>query len=259
MRTILFRPDDTPPAGGADPGAGADDGRPDWLPDKFKSPEDLARSYSEAERELGRLRSETERQQREFSEALAAIGENQPPQQTWNPTQDPTIAAYNRALEEGDGAAALAISLQVQQAAMQQQFEQFAERFAPQMQQASAADREMALRLAEQQVSAGFGERWNEEIAPKLSERLAARPDLLPTTPSVEGYAAALREQANLVEAERIVAQNRAAEAERAAKLAAQTLSNDSARIPTDTDEKKAQWDAIKKAQIGGYERLVGG
>ena len=48
---------------------GGDDSRPEWLPDKFKSPEEMAKAYSALETKLGQG-SETEASQEEQTEAL---------------------------------------------------------------------------------------------------------------------------------------------------------------------------------------------
>jgi len=51
----------------------ADPDRPEWLPEKFKSPEDLAKAYSELESKLGKANT-TEEAQGEAEEAMSNAG-----------------------------------------------------------------------------------------------------------------------------------------------------------------------------------------
>ncbi len=148
--------------------------------------------------------------------------------------------------------------MQVNQAQLGQMRDEIVAQLQPQMHQASQADRRMALQLAEQQVGAQFGDRWETEIAPKLNERLAERPNLLPQSADPDELAAALHDQAMILEGERLSALELSRAQERAAKLAAQTLDSSTARFPVDTDEKKAEWAQVKNAQTGGYGRLIG-
>src|SRR5262245_32427402 len=83
---------------------------PEWVAEKFRGAENpieaQARSYAEAEKEMGRLRSEQERQQREFSEALSQLAQEQQErqqqyqQQQYTPQTDPLLSAAQRAYEE---------------------------------------------------------------------------------------------------------------------------------------------------------------
>ena len=97
---------------------------PDWVEERFRSAENpveaQARSYAEAQREMNRVRSESERQQREFSEALASLSAQPEPQQQYAPQQDPLLQAAQRAYEEGDVTTLLAIQAQISQAATAQ-------------------------------------------------------------------------------------------------------------------------------------------
>lgn len=236
------------------------DERPDWLPDKFKSAEDMARSYTELESAHGRLRSEAETQREQFSAALAAIDEpdeRQPQQGQWSPQADPTMIAMQNALEQGDAATFAAIQLQLNQAAIQQTIADALKPLQDQFASANTVDKDVALRLAEQQVAGQFGDEW-AEIAPKVTERLR-NPNVLPQVPTVEGYAAAISEQAKLVRYETLEARDRAFEAERQAKLQAQTLGGGVARTQTDTDAKKQEWQDVVNADVQSYSKLVGG
>src|SRR5262245_13207706 len=176
-----------------------EEGPPEWVAEKFRGADNpveaQARSYAEAEREMSRMRSENERQQREFSEALASLSaqeqerarEQQFQQQQYQPQSDPLLQAAQRAYEEGDVTTLLAIQAQISQAATAQILDQRLGQLDERFQGVTAQDRELSLRMAEEQVQRVFGEdRW-AELAPKVQEQLSHRP--LPQTPSVEGYA----------------------------------------------------------------------
>lgn len=232
--------------------------RPEWLPQQFETPEALAKSYDEARREMDRLRSENERQSREFSEALSRIeaAQQTPPQQQYNPNADPLIIAAQNAWDTGDVPTFMAINAQVNQAAISQVLDQRLGQLNEQLGSATAQDREIALRMAGQKVAAEYGDRW-AEIVPELNERIN-RPGVQPTSASIEAYEQMLREQAQIVDYPRIQAQLTQAEQDRLAKLQAQTLDGGTARVPLTANKDKAAWDEIRNANNGDYGSLVG-
>jgi hypothetical protein len=65
--------------------------RPEWLPEKFKSAEDMANAYSELEKKLGQPASEEEQQAEE---------EPQQQQETENENDKPEAGNYNEAVVE---------------------------------------------------------------------------------------------------------------------------------------------------------------
>ncbi len=236
--------------------------RPEWLAETFASAEDQAKAYNDAVKEMKRaqsdanqLRQDMDRQAQQFADSLSAF-EAQPAQQNWNPGTDPTIAAYQRALEEGDAASALAIQMQVSDARMaqilDQRFQQLEERLTP----AQHANQEATLLLAEQQVAPDFGDRW-PEVAAQINDSVRARLAGI-ANPSVEAYAQAIRESAQLAEYDRMKQSEAAAQADRLAKLNAQTLSGSTARTPTDTDAKKQEWGEVVAADSHSWSKVVG-
>lgn len=107
--------------------------RPEWLPDKFKQPEDLARSYSELESKLG----EQGRQLSELQQALEA--QQQQPDYGYDPTGQPygyldPAQEYIAQLYEENPVEATRFVLQQELAQMQQQAQQQAQ-FQAQQQQ----------------------------------------------------------------------------------------------------------------------------
>lgn len=234
--------------------------RPAWLPEKFESGEAFAQSYAEAEKEMARLRNDSQRQEREFTEALqrieASTAQRQP---AYNPQQDPLLSAAQRAWDDGDMATFMAINAQVSQVATRDILKEELKDLREAQGGATNADKEIAFRLAEQQVAPIWGDRWSADLAPKLNDLIAANPSLLPATPSVEGYAQALTSLAKQIDYDRLSAAQTAQDQERAAKLQANTLGASTARVPTNTDEKKQAWEEIKGADNRGWSNLVGG
>lgn len=233
---------------------------PDWVEERFRSAENpveaQARSYAEAQREMNRVRSESERQQREFSEALSSLSA-QPEQPQYAPQSDPLLAAAQRAYEEGDVTTLLAIQAQISQAATAQILDQRLGQLDERFQGVTAQDREISLRMAEEQVQRVFGEeRWTQ-LAPKVQEQLSSRP--LPQTPSVEVYASHLLDLARLADYDRLTQANAALEEERRAKLNAQTLDGGGARVQLTAPRDEDGWAEIKNADSGSWNRVVGG
>ncbi len=220
--------------------------RPEWLNETFASPEDQAKAYNDAVREMKRaqsdanqLRQDMDRQAQQFADSLSAFDQQQPAQQ-WNPQTDPTINAYQRALEEGDAASALAIQMQVSEARTAQMLDDRLRAFEERMSPQQHANQEATLLLAEQQIAPEFGDRW-PEVAAQINDTVRGRLAGI-SNPSVEAYAQAIRESAQLAEYDRLVKEQGRLDAERMAKLNAQTMNGSTARTPTDTDAKKAEW-----------------
>jgi hypothetical protein len=236
---------------------------PEWVAEKFRSADNpleaQARGYAEAEREMTRLRSEYERQQKEFSEALSSLAAQEPQYQQqpqYAPQSDPLLSAAQRAYEEGDVTTLLAIQAQISQAATAQILDQRLGQFDERFQANTAQDRELSLRMAEEQVQRVFGEERWQELAPKVQQELQSRP--LPATPSVEGYASHILDVARLVDYDRLTQANAALEKERQAKLNAQTLDNGAARVQVTARKDEDMWNEIKKADAGGWGSIVG-
>lgn len=232
--------------------------RPEWLPDQFKTGEDLAKSYDESRREMDRLRSELDNERKQFTEALQRL-ESQPPvqQQAYNPTQDPLIAEYGQAIESGDYARAVMIQAAISQQATAAVLDQKLDALKPALTAQDEAQRDVAFRLAEERVAAKFGERWTGELQPQVYQMLRDRPHWVPQAATVDGYASVLEEAASIIESGRIVAEQRAAEADRQAKLAAQGITGQGARPQITADEAVAEWEKIKNAPVSSYQNLI--
>jgi hypothetical protein len=248
-------PDETPTDSTEEQSVEAE--RPEWLPEKFETPEALAKSYSEMERKLteqGQEKSNLEMQLEDLYGRLEAV-EQQPHQQqpAYNPSTDPLLIAYQNAMENGDYQAALAIQLGLTQQVAQQQIAQ-----APKPEQPANQDDAWAY-IAEQTAiqKVGGAEEWAQ-----YRDRVEAEAN----NESWEGLSAQqagnkLARIYRMVKADDVLNNQKTvaeqqAEAERQAKLAAQTMPGSSGRPPQPTRDEAAA-EAIKKAaRENSYENL---
>lgn len=230
----------------------------DW-PEEFKSPQDLLKSYQEIRPQMNRLQTQLEQERNQFSEALQTMEQmrpqNQPQQPVYNPQQDPILTSYQEALDSGDARAMLAINMELQQRLVQKHMGEMQQQQTQRFQQANDTDREVAITLATERVARDYND-W-EDLAPKIGEVLQARPHWIPENVSVEGFERALREAADLVNAQQLIAENKRQESARQEKLQAQGLQGESGRAQTPEQQQK-EWDKIKAINLGGYSGLLG-
>jgi leucyl aminopeptidase (aminopeptidase T) len=179
--------------------------RPEWLPDKFTSPEELARSYSEAEQRLVQLQSEVERQRSEFSEAINNLGQIQQeaPPQRYDPQQDPLLQQYQMAVDNGDAQAMLAIQLELNRQIARQEAQNVAQQIGPQLSKSQEDARNQAITLATERVARNY-DNW-DDLAPEIGEFLQARPHWIPEEASVDRFEQVLIEAANTIEANKMI------------------------------------------------------
>lgn len=218
--------------------------RPDWLPDKFKSPEAFVESYTNLEREF------TTRNQRigELEETVEQLMEQQQQQYAQqqpaaDPTGHPLVAAYARAMEDGDYANAALIQAQI---AMEVQAAQQAQQPQPE------EDLGPVTEMAEMAMRRKWGDNY-DALEAAATEILQANPHIVPdgTLAGVkQGLDTALRlaHAEQLAQEHQTLAEQQAkAEEGRQRKLAAQTASGSGPR-PAPPDEQKAAWEQIVKA-----------
>src|SRR5215471_4429897 len=125
--------------------------RPDWLLDKFKSVDDQARSYSEAEQRLVALQAQLDQEREQFSSALQNMESMREQelatqqQQSWDPNANPLIQNFQRALDEGDAQALLAMQLELNRQVMRQEMQSAMQEFGGKVDRNQDAEREMAI------------------------------------------------------------------------------------------------------------------
>jgi len=235
--------------------------RPEWLLEKFESPEAQAQAYAEAEREMGRMREEMARERDQFQSALQnlealRLEEPQRPQQAYAPENDPLLQQYQNALDMGDARALLAINLELNRQMTQQAIAEGMKDLSGRVERQGDVDREVAITMATERVARQH-EDW-EEIAPEVGRLLQANNEWIPTNSSIEAYEKAIGQAARVVKAERYMASRDSEERTRQEKLASQGLTGGAARVATQ-EELNREWDAVKNAKLTGYSGLFGG
>lgn len=140
--------------------------RPDWLPDKFKEPEQLVRSYSELESKLGEQGKTISDLQRQLEETAAAQQQQQQPygyEQPW------TTDEYLAQVYEENPVEAMRLTVAQQLQEMQQHAymaqQQYAQQQAPLVQAQEATQAEVIAEISENRVA----QRYDDY--PQFSER----------------------------------------------------------------------------------------
>ena len=239
--------------------SGDDDQRPEWLPEKFKSPEDLAKSYTELERKLteeGENRSNLEAQlgdlYEQFESSQQAAQQAQRP--AYDPSTDPTLLAYEQAMENGDYRAALAIQAGLMQTIVQQQ--------TPAQPQENPRDYEAWAFVAEQTAiqQVGGADEWAQYKDQVLAEAKAENFDNLSAQQAGQRLARIwkMAKADDVLNNQQTVAQQQA-EAERQRKLDAQSISGSGGHPPAPTKDEQTVSSIIKAAKEGTYSALTSG
>jgi hypothetical protein len=230
--------------------------RPDYLLDKFDSPEEQARGYAEAEKEMRRMRDEMERERNQFAEALTNLQSIQEPApQQYSPENDPYLNRYQEALDSGDARAMLAMNLELQRQITQETIQNSMKEFSGTLQQTQDVDREVAITLATEKVARNY-EDW-DEIAPDVGRILQENQEWIPNRASIDGYEKAISQAARIVLSDRVLNESRRLEAARQEKLNNQGLVGEGSRDMS-PEQKAAEWDRIKSINLGGYTGLLG-
>jgi len=240
--------------------AAEQDGRPEWLPDQFKTPEDLAKSYDESRREMDRLRSSLDEERQQFAAALErieAVQQQPAPAEGLDPRTNQLLTQYQQAVESGDAAAQLAITLGLQQDMMNQALEERFKTLEPKLGEAAQADRTIAFELASERVAKAYGDDWGELKEP-VQAWLREHQSWLPAVNDPNAFEVVIREAASTVVNEKAATRLKELEADRAAKLSAATATGSGqGRFPTATDDKKQQWQEIKDAPVISYADMM--
>lgn len=228
------------------------DERPAWLPEKFKSEEDFAKSYGALEEEL-RQRGNREREmagRMEQLEALAMEAQRQPQAQADDPM---AVYADELALarENGDARREAELHAWLVQQTIGQAFQGNQQRMQAEQAPFMQAQHEMLAVQAKTEMTRRYDD-WQEK-EDRIAQLLESDPDLLPDSAlaSYQGTVNALERAYKLVEVEDLRAQMEtmreqgvtAADVSRAKKLSTQTLSGSSGRPgePSEADRHLAE------------------
>ena len=227
------------------------DERPDWLPDNFKSPEDLASSYKELQGEFTRTRQQMKEQQEAWEDFL--VQQQQAQEQAQFQQQLPSIQEQLYADYEQDP---VATTGRLVQAAVAQAFQQYAQ---PDPRSVEAQSQVYG-ELATQKLQAQYSD-WND-YKDKISDEIRANPELYPeslfTTP--QGIQKALDRAYKAAKLDTLASSTEETIEEqiarqRAAKLQAQTLSGAAGRPPAQ-DQWEQRWEQIQSAPSRSYRDL---
>lgn len=253
--TLAFQATPDPAAGGEKP-----DERPAWLPENFKTPEDLAKAYDESRKEMNRAQTERDQERQQFAAALEAMEQRRPVITPQN-GDDPNLAAFTQAIESGDAAAMFRIQTEAAAAKTTERMEKLLEEkfgnIQPVLDQQQQAQREASIRMAEDVVARNLPDGQYAELLPEISKAVQEHPHYLPAQASVEGYAAAILDVAKLVQHDKLQAQITALETERAEKLQAQTVQGAGRPSAFSEDEQKAEFERIKNTKTGSFAEVM--
>lgn len=226
--------------------------RPEWLPDNFKSPEDLASSYKELERKLGELGTKASRVEELEAKAARADEWEQwyERQQQEQRSGDPR-EKFLEVWEDPDRQPELVLHLAERLAAAEQRLEQVGKK-GP-----DPATTELAAEYAETRMRQTHAD-W-DTYRDQISEVVRENPRILglteQSTPAqlAQGLDAVywmVKGRASATDQGQ--AASNAAEAARIALEQAQTMTGGSARPATQTPDQE-YWDRIAAANSGGY------
>ncbi len=229
----------------------AEPARPDWLPEQFADERALAESYREAQRKISQQGQElaAERQRREELEALTEQ-QRAPAYQQPATEVDMLVSAYERAEEEGDSRAKLAITARLNELQLEARFQQ-------QQSSQPGPDLDQISFNAEQRVRTKHGEAY-DKYKDEVVARLQADPSFyfgdeqknLTLADVEKGIETALAfvQRDHLVQETAGLAQKQTeAEAARLRKLEAQSATGAGPR-PAPRGEAEKAWERIVNA-----------
>lgn len=245
----LFRfdtPDDAGAAAAAgDPaaaGEGADDGRPDWLPERFKTVDDFVSSYEHAQSKIG----EQNQVIGELRQQVTAIQESIQ-QQSQQHQQHDIEEQLIEALESGDGRQQLATMAWLAAEAARMH----AAQMQPQQPAVPQSNADILAFAAEQTLSARYQD-WGE-YADDIGKLVAEHNLSIPPDATLEQVVAGREWLYKLARAERFEREQAASQQQgQQAKLAAQTMGGAGVRPATMTDDE-AYAARIRAAGGGSY------
>lgn len=217
------------------------DERPAWLPQNFKSPEDLARSYQYAQGELTQTKQQLSVLQQQVQE-LAEAREHTRAAEQYSTIEEQLAEA----IESGDPRQQLATMAWLAKEAARAELSQY--------QPAQAAPDTEVIAMAVNQKMREKYDDW-DDLRGDIGQVVQDNPGLLPIgdTPSVSDLTRGLDAVYRIAKANRVLSSAdsiRAVESEasRLAKNAAQTITGASQRPATMTPEQEL-WESIKSAE----------
>lgn len=216
--------------------------RPEWLPENFTSPEDLARSYSEAQRKI----TEQAQQMKGLEDAVNTMREQQEQFIASQNQPDPEMVQSQwQEMLEADPVNTVA---QIAAASAQQAIQQYQQQQQPVGENLTA----LVAAYADQTLQAKYGQDWEDNKA-KVGEIIQSNPlfqnDQFWTNP--QSATAALENAYKLARTDEILSGNTVVQQQmndtRQMKLAAQTANGASGSHAAPADDQ-SEWERIKNA-----------
>lgn len=228
--------------------------RPEWLPDNFNSPEDLAKSYGELRSEFTQTKQQLRAQQEQVEQLLAAKEEEPADDNFIQTSQDQIQAAY-----EQDPVATMAwLAQQAAEAAYKQHAK--ANQPDPAIMETQAL---VAGKYAEEEVTARYSDfdQYREKVAQEITDNPDLYPEDLFKTPASIAKALTRAYKAvklDTLEADTTSTVEQQIADQRRAKQQAQTLSGATGR-PAPQDSWEDRWAEIANAGTRSFRDIVGG
>ena len=236
--------------------------KPEWLPEKFDSPEALAKSYKELESKLGEL-SERARQADALEEnynELAARFEQFEQQQ---PRQQPTnqlealMAEYEDAYNTGDARRLLAINARVSQLAVQEGLQQALPQVNQQLGTLAKSQADEIGAYAARTLESRYGAEAWEAARETMAQVIHEKPWLIPEAAQTDPRAAVdaldvVYRTATYGSPTPEPQSNTLAQQIEEMKQLAQSARGAGTRVLT-PDEAKQEWEAIRAAGGNSY------
>ena len=144
--------------------------RPEWLPENFKSPEDLAKSYQESQRKITELSTQNKGLEESIGNLSAQFeqftaAQNQPDPQA-------VYGQWSEAYEQDP----IGTMAQIAQATAAQTVQQYAQQQNQPLQQTQQAQSALVAAYADQAMGTQF-EDWND-VKGKVAEFISEQPDM---------------------------------------------------------------------------------
>lgn len=238
-----------------EPEESAQDERPEWLPENFKSAEAFVESYKSLESRLTTEAEERRSLQAQIGELSELVQQQNQYQQTQYQTQyqDEQTAQLYAAYEQDPIGTMAWLAQNAAQAAAQNVAQQFNQRDPA----TEAAQAEMFAATLDRDLSATYGD-W-EQAKTGVAEVLNQMPHLLPENPTFEQAKYALSTAYNVAKANQLASQQQVQNDGRAAKIAAQTMTGATGRqqSPDEGAERFARMQAALRGS--SYSAARGG
>ena len=233
-------------------GNNPEDQRPEWLPERFKSPEELARSYQEAEKKIQEQGTQLNAMNENFatlSEQLEElqslqVQQQQPQQQTpwdemWenNPLQTTALLTQN---------------------IVQAELGKFAQTFQQQNQPVQENQNQLIAFMAENTIKGKYED--YPDYVDQIKDELETNPALAQDWSNPVSAAAAIDTAYTIVKGRALLSGEVTPTTQqdaRAMKLAAQTISGAQGGRPDPIEDDKASWERIKAAGGSNYADLM--